>query len=349
MFMRLMQNVTVVMVIGVLAGPAAAGTILQYHQVADRAPASTSVTVAQFSDHLARLDEEGFRVVRLDALLALARQGQDTANLVAITFDDGFASLLEQAIPLLDQRGWPAAVFVTTSQVGGESMLDVAQLRELAAAGHLVLNHGHEHVHAVRARPGETGPARLERLRQDLLRAQSQLESWLPEPPPRILAWPYGEHDAAARGVARELGFTALAQLTGAVGPQTDWQQVPRIAVNRRYADWASLRDKLRARPMAAQVIRPEDGVTRSSRPMLVVHFPEGPGRLQCFLDGQPLEPMSALPQRGGHWRWQLTPGDRLEPGRHRINCTRPASAGGYEWFAWLWMVRDGDDWYPEY
>ena len=346
MFRPLMQIVTVLMLLAMATG-ASAGTILQYHHVAEDTPPQTSVTPAQFAHHLAQLHREGFQVVRLDALLASARAGEDTTDQVAITFDDAYVSIGEQAMPLLARYGWPAAVFVSTSQIGGREMLTRQQLRDMVAGGHLVLNHGREHLHVVRHRDGESEHQRLYRIRNDLLAAQQWLEAELGSVP-RILAWPYGEHDAATRALAAELGFVALAQVTGAVGRHTDWQAVPRIAVNQRYAQWAPLRDKLRAQPLPAEVLAPADGVTASPRPLLTLALSVSPRSLNCFIGGQPQSLDGVLDMGNGRWQVQLRPARDLAPGRHRVTCTRPVEDGRFQWFSWLWMVKGPQGWYRE-
>lgn len=348
MFIALMKSVTILLVLAI-APLAQAGTILQYHHVSDQTPAATSVTPDQFAHHLAMLADSGMTVVRLDALLDAARAGDDTRDQVAITFDDGYANLATHAMPLLAERGWPAAVFVTTSQVGGSEMLTLEQLSEMQRAGHLVLNHGREHAHVVRALPGESLRQRRERIRQDILAAQRWLEGHLPESVPRILAWPYGEHDAVTRELARKEGFVALAQVSGALGPDTDWQAVPRIAVNRRYAEWAPLRDKLRALPLPVTVMSPVDGLTASPRPALELRVRVPPASLNCFVDGMPAEPQLKSSDDDGSWTIVVQSQERLAPGRHRVTCTRAVNGGRFQWFSWLWMVRDGADWYPEY
>lgn len=348
MFTALMKSVTILLVLASVP-LAQAGTILQYHHVSDQTPAATSVTPAQFAHHLAMLEESGMQVVRLDVLLDAAQAGDDTRDQVAITFDDGYANLAAHAMPLLAERGWPAAVFVTTSQVGGSDMLTLEQLEQIQGAGHLVLNHGREHEHVVRSLPGESREQRRERIRQDMLAAQCWLERHLPEPVPRILAWPYGEHDSLTRDLARKEGFVALAQVSGALGSDTDWQAVPRIAVNHRYADWPSLRDKLRALPLPAQVLSPADGVTSSLRPVLELQLAVPPAGLNCFVDGDVVEPRLLDASAEGHWAISIQSPSSLAPGRHRVTCTRPVDDGRFQWFSWLWMVRDGADWYPEY
>ncbi|OLC56038.1 MAG: hypothetical protein AUH92_00855 [Acidobacteria bacterium 13_1_40CM_4_69_4] len=60
-----------------------------------------------------------FEFVTLDELASrLARGAKSRRPAVAVTFDDGYGDVYEQAYPLLKRRGIPAAVFVVTALIG---------------------------------------------------------------------------------------------------------------------------------------------------------------------------------------------------------------------------------------
>jgi len=87
--------------------------ILLYHRVAEpeRDPWSLCVSPRRFAEHLEVLGDR----VRPLAQLAGARRAN--RRCVALTFDDGYADVLEAAHPLLARRGVPATVFVATGDV----------------------------------------------------------------------------------------------------------------------------------------------------------------------------------------------------------------------------------------
>lgn len=331
-----------------LSAPAA--VVLMYHHVSEETPASTSVAPAQFADHLQRLSDNGFRVLPLDELVEAVRQGLDPSEKVAaITFDDGYRSVYDTALPMLEERGWSGAVFVSTAGVreGWREMMTPEMLRDTRERGHLVLNHTVSHPHMVRGHDEESRDAWRRRMREEILAAQRQLEQWLGAAPPRYLAWPYGEHTPALRGLARDLDFIAFGQQSGALGRYTDWQQVPRIPVNRHYAGWSSLGNKVLGLPLPVTGVEPDSGVTGEARPELVLRL-EGDwtGRINCFVGGGKADTRARL--EGGETVLRVRSGDDLGPGRHRYNCTAPAAEGRYYWYSWLWMRRDGSRWYAE-
>jgi len=97
------------------------GGILLYHRVTDLAhdPWAQAVPPLVFASHLAVLAE---RTTCLPLPEFLDRRGQGTLpkNATAVTFDDGFADNLLEALPLLERYGIPATVFIMTGFVGGD-------------------------------------------------------------------------------------------------------------------------------------------------------------------------------------------------------------------------------------
>lgn len=328
-----------------------AAVIMLYHHVDAQMPPATSVTPEQFENHLTRLEAEGFAVVRLDELIRRVRAGEDPdQRLVSITFDDAYASVHEAAAPLLEKRGWHASVFVATGAVLKRqyATMTTAQLQDLHRRGHLVLNHGHSHDHLVRARPGETDAQRLERAKADILTAQDLLTTWLGESPARFFAYPYGETDPSLQLLLEEMGFLGFSQRSGALGVQTNWQDIPRVPVNYGFSGWNSLRDKLQARPLPVDQVVPLSGITDDARPELKLfldkRWQDRP--INCFVAGTPAQMSSVMTavQR----MLVIVPAQDLRPGRTLVNCTSPAGNGRFFWHSWLWMKRDNGHWYDE-
>jgi peptidoglycan/xylan/chitin deacetylase (PgdA/CDA1 family) len=97
------------------------GAILLYHRVAEPAtdPFELAVSSRRFLEHLEVLEALG-RVRSLAELvrdLGSRRRGRAS---FALTFDDGYHDNLSAAKPILEKRGAPATVFVTSGFVGGQ-------------------------------------------------------------------------------------------------------------------------------------------------------------------------------------------------------------------------------------
>lgn len=209
-------------------------TILTYHAVDPGWSAPLSVPPARFVEQV-RWIAAHRRVVSLEELLATSPGGA-SRDAVALTFDDGFASVYEHAVPLLRRLGLPFTVFLIGKMHDGSGatvdwvdrppahqlrILETGQIRELQAEG--VRFGSHSYGHADMTTLG------YESSRADLLRSREVLEDLLGEPV-TTLAYPRGRHDEHVRRAAAETGFTwafGLAVPSTVVGPTA----VPRVGV----------------------------------------------------------------------------------------------------------------------
>ena len=102
--------------------------VLMYHSVSDAPAASTralSVRPAEFGAQLCYLRRQGFTGLTFGELGQRRRTGQPfPARPIVLTFDDGYADLIEEALPIMIEHGFPATVFVTTGW-----LRDAGQLR----------------------------------------------------------------------------------------------------------------------------------------------------------------------------------------------------------------------------
>ncbi len=217
--------------------------ILSYHKIGD--PPVTGwdswyyVTQARFREHLLTLHALGWEPIRHTALVeALDHPDRLGRPSVLVTFDDAYQSLVREALPVLEELGFPSVVFVPTAYVGGTNAFDADNepeepictwddLEELAARGMSVQSHGVRHA----AMSDLDEPAR----RAELERSRRVLEQRLHEPVD-LFAFPYGDagDDPIAMGNAvRDSGYRAACGYGG--GPadlgRDDRYCLPRLAM----------------------------------------------------------------------------------------------------------------------
>lgn len=182
--------------------------ILMYHGVADVAedPNQLCVTPARFAAQLAALRRLGLRGVGIGALVDAIRAGRPR-GLVGITFDDGYVSVLEAALPELSRHGFTASVFVISGRLGGTNewdegpswpLLSAGQVGELAAAGMEIGSHSTTHVRLAGLEAGQ--------LEDEISGSRASLRE-LTGAPVRGFAYPYGSMDAAARRAVHGAGY----------------------------------------------------------------------------------------------------------------------------------------------
>jgi peptidoglycan/xylan/chitin deacetylase (PgdA/CDA1 family) len=86
---------------------------LAYHAVTPTWSNPLALQPRTFEKHINKLAERGY------VGTTFTRAALETAQqpVVAITFDDAFASVAEWAVPILRKQGWPATVFAATEAV----------------------------------------------------------------------------------------------------------------------------------------------------------------------------------------------------------------------------------------
>lgn len=93
--------------------------ILFYHGVMDAVsdPWRLHLPPARFAEQLEVLRRYG-TLLRLDELVKGLQDGQLPHRSIVVTFDDGYANNLTDAVPLLEKYDVPATIFVTTGYLG---------------------------------------------------------------------------------------------------------------------------------------------------------------------------------------------------------------------------------------
>jgi len=144
----------------------------------------------------------GHRIVPLSELLA----HPGVPDQVALTFDDGLASVVEEALPVLARRNLVGAVFLVTGYLGGDNqwpgqgkdaprlpMMGWEELEALAEAGWEVGSHTVSHADLTELSP--------DRVDAELGEARATIQARLGLDPV-ALAYPYGRADDAVRAQA---------------------------------------------------------------------------------------------------------------------------------------------------
>jgi peptidoglycan/xylan/chitin deacetylase (PgdA/CDA1 family) len=195
--------------------------ILCYHAVSNRWDAPLAVTVADFAQQIAALAKRGYHGA---TFTEIARLGSDSRT-VAVTFDDGYKSVYDLALPILEEHGFPATVFVPTQLLRGggpllwpgidhwaeESTRDeltamtAAQLRLLIAKGWEIGSHTLTHPRLPELEDDE--------LRRQLVDSKEQCAE-LTDVPCTSLAFPYGAVDYRVMAAAEDAGYEAAALLS---------------------------------------------------------------------------------------------------------------------------------------
>jgi peptidoglycan/xylan/chitin deacetylase (PgdA/CDA1 family) len=202
--------------------------ILTYHSI-DDSQSVISIAPEVFRRHVAWLASGAVRVVTLDELMSLP----ESADAVAITFDDGFVSTGEIAAPLLAKHRLPATVFVVTEHVGGTNawrgacaqdiptlpLMDWPALGQLAESGFAIGAHTRTHP----SLPELDATAVADEIGGSADRIERELGMR-----PTAFSYPYGAVSDAAAHAASEFRWAVTTELR-VVGAVEDPHALPRL------------------------------------------------------------------------------------------------------------------------
>jgi len=196
--------------------------ILCYHAVSEAWPAALSVTPSSFEAQIELLASRGFAAKTFSEAIAT----QEPGKVVAITFDDGYRSVIELARPILDRFGMPATVFIPTAFIpagrplawqgtdqwlSGQHEDELAplsgeQIGSLLEAGWEIGSHTRTHHHL---------PALSdEQLRTELRESRRECSELIGREC-RSIAFPYGDFDDRVLRETAAAGYSAAATLPG--------------------------------------------------------------------------------------------------------------------------------------
>lgn len=323
--------------------------ILLYHHVSSSTPASTSISPEAFKSHMEYLDAHHTVVSLQDVVSAIQHNTTLPENAVAITFDDGYANILDNAHPILADLGFPYTVFINPDEIGvGPKQLTWEQVIAMHNDGVVFANHTLDHLHMLNGEQAMGERAWLEKVWQNVESAEKKIEDKL-DISLKYLAYPFGEYNTALANKLKAEGYIGFGQHSGAVGPSSDMQALPRFPAAGPYANLATLKTKLNslAMPVTQSSHKDPRMTTRNLSSPISLTIDSDDVRLtqvNCFFGGDPIE--TSLEENV----LTFTLDETLPIGRSRVNCTAPSNAqpGRYYWYSTPFFVADEDGNYPD-
>lgn len=308
--------------------------ILQYHHVSTDMPKSTSVTPEVFAEHMALL-AANYNVVSLDDALIKIKNNQALPDkAVAITFDDGYSNILENAHPILIKHNFPYTIFINPALIGeSRSQLTWSEVKSMQPLA-IFANHTLDHAHLLEKYGNENQAQWLARVMRDVKQAESIIEENVGYSK-KWLAYPYGEYNLTLKKALLDDGYIGFGQHSGPISAFSDFGALPRFPAAGIYAKISSLTVKLDSLAMPIDNIEParvayvaDDKVKElhlliSDKDVRLTQFAcYFRGDKQKFLgDGSSIKV-----------KLDLT----LSAGRSRVNCTAPSKSlnNRFYWFS---------------
>lgn len=186
--------------------------ILLYHRLGPVSPDEMTVTTSVFEAQLKLIQERGYKVIPLTALVAALGDSAvpmpDRA--VVLTVDDGHRTIYSDMFPLIQRLKIPVTLFIYPSAISNaDYAMTWAQLAEMKASG-LVDVQSHTFWHPnFNVEKKRLAPAAYEKFVHDqFLKSKSVLEQRLGGKVD-LLAWPFGIHDDQLEQWAQAAGYVA--------------------------------------------------------------------------------------------------------------------------------------------
>jgi peptidoglycan/xylan/chitin deacetylase (PgdA/CDA1 family) len=209
--------------------------VLLYHDISDQFRDGYTISPSIFAAQMEWLYSHDYRAISLSELNGLAGKSIDKA--VIITFDDGYASFMDYAFPLLREYSFRATINVIGQYVGSflhfggnRPMLSWDEYRYLIESGVVDLGCYSYSLHV----PG--GVLQVsEKILKDDLRLFTEILEKETERNTDILAWPLGIYDRKRMRIAKEAGFKyLLTSREGYLSTDASLSEIPRLNINNR-------------------------------------------------------------------------------------------------------------------
>lgn len=211
--------------------------IFTYHRVLDCAdngePEYYRISSGQLAEHLEVLTSRGWETLLVQDLGNAALE-----NRYVLTFDDGTSDHYEVVLPLLKRHGCRGSFYVSTARLDRPGYLTRTQVREMAAAGHEIGSHSHEH-----QRMDVLSEADI---RQQIAKSQEILAEVTGSKPVTFVP-PGGFMNERVGRIAGELGMRALRTMRWGYNQKLDLMSLETVPIN-RYTDQKELQKLLEPR-----------------------------------------------------------------------------------------------------
>ncbi|MBV9413733.1 MAG: polysaccharide deacetylase family protein, partial [Solirubrobacterales bacterium] len=217
--------------------------VLCYHAVSDRWPSELAIRAERLEQQLQWLLAKGYRALTFSEAVTAPR----AAKTLAVTFDDGYQSVIDQGLPVLQRLGVPATLFMPSAFIGAQALswpgidhwlegpfadelapMSWAGLHSLLDAGWEIGSHTCTHPHLTELADDE--------LDDELQTSRAALEDGLARHC-RSFAYPYGSVDRRVVAAAARAGYETAGTLP--IGfRQAEPLTWPRVGLYRTDGPW---------------------------------------------------------------------------------------------------------------
>lgn len=212
-----------------LYGPCVKLPTLMYHHIQNKEAAQeknqTALTVETdfFRKHIQELRDKGYRTASMQELIAFFDEGVAIPKKsVLLTFDDGYDDFAKNALPILNEFGYKASVFISTGLLDNSGYLNWEDVSRASPGAYLFANHTWSHKNMQTTK---------DKIEFEISIADTQLtERGLNSP--KIFAYPYGLSSDYAKNYLQKLEYkAAFTTRPGSVLCKKQRFELPRLRI----------------------------------------------------------------------------------------------------------------------
>lgn len=212
----------------VLENPVDGVLILEYHKINDEDTDTYTVTTHDFKKQLDVLEQLGYKTISLREFLR-AKKGleQIPAKSLVITLDDGYEDSYSRVLPILEQRGAKATVFMVSNLIGKKGYLTWDMLKDMQNRSIEIGGHTANHLPLTKLNDlNITKEVELSKL----------LMEWNGIKTIYTFSYPNGEHNKRVARILKDKEYlAAVGGETGLNDFQTDVYYLKRVNIPRPY------------------------------------------------------------------------------------------------------------------
>jgi len=195
--------------------------VLMYHVIArpgtDAPLQGLYVDPSLFAAQMRALSAAGYQAVTLGQAYAIWQgKAAAPAHPVVVSFDDGYVSVYQNALPVLRSMAWPAVLCQQVQRIDFPGGFTAAQIHTMLAAGWELADH------AVSQPEVDLTTASPAVVHWEVYSSRSALQARF-DVPVRFFCYPVGHYDPAAEAAVRAAGFVgAIGTVFGPADPAVE-------------------------------------------------------------------------------------------------------------------------------
>jgi len=313
--------------------------IFIYHRIGEDQYPNSNLGIEKFKEHIRELKKGEYNVLPIETIVDTLKKGDALPDkTVGLSFEGGYRSTLENAVPLLKDAELPFTIFLAVDRIDWNAPHymnwdEIKSLRKHKLIDIGALPAAYQHMTQI------DESTRRSIMNRAISRFREQFGTI-----PALFAYPFGEYNINIETMVKEYGFKGgLGQHSGVTHEASNFYSLPRFSMTSSYGGLDRFQLTANTLPLPVYDVLPEDSVISETSPQIGFTVDPSIGdlsKLSCFASEQGKINIERFDNRIE----MRLPAETLQP-RIRINCTipvlsnEPGKAKRWRWFGMLFTT----------